>query len=74
LVGAGLLGSEVQSLAEITDGQGSVIGVALLRVDGPPFCVWVEDDEFSWGDEAALRSTLLADGARPAIGGALQLS
>lgn len=69
-----LRGAAVQSLAEITDGQGSVIGLALLRGGEPPFCIWVEDDEFTWGDEAALEAAVLEDGAGGVIGAELRLS
>ena len=73
-LGAGLRDAEVRSLSKITDGQGSVIGIALLRADGPPFCIWVEDDEFTWGDEAALQAATFPDGMRATIGGEVQLS
>lgn len=74
MLAPGMRGTAVESLAEVRDGQGGIIGVALLRAGAPSFCIWVEDDEFTCGDEAALKAAVLEDGAGGKVGGPLRLT
>jgi len=67
-VSPALRNREIGAPRVIHDGGGRPIGLALPFVRGGAFCLWVNDDEFYWGDEAALRSAAFTEGVRPVIG------
>jgi hypothetical protein len=66
-----LRGSEIEAVRIIHDEEGRLVGLALARPDRDAFCIWVDDDEFRWGDEGALSAGSFREGDRPAIGPAL---
>ena len=66
-----LRGAAVGEPRLIHDGRGSPIGLAVPRVGGGTFCLWVNDDEFYWGDEDALEAEDFPEDVRPTIGGEL---
>jgi hypothetical protein len=73
-LGASLRDSETGEARLIRLARGEPIGLALPRPDGSAFCIWVNDDEFYWGDEVALGSEDFAACDPPAIGGELDWS
>lgn len=58
---------EVDELRIIRNAARMSIGLALLRTGFPAFCIWVNDDEFAWGDAAALGKADFAEGTNPVI-------
>ena len=66
-----LRGAEVAEPRLIHDGRGSPIGLALPRRRGGTLCLWVNDDEFYWGDEDALEAAQFPEDVCPTIGGEL---
>jgi hypothetical protein len=46
-----LADSEIGAVRRIDNEEGRPIGVALVRADAAPFCIWVAEDEFRWGDD-----------------------
>jgi hypothetical protein len=45
-----LKGASVGPPLAIRNLRGKLIGIALLRSGNDLFCVWINDDEFHWGD------------------------
>jgi hypothetical protein len=70
-LGPNLRGVEIASVRAIEQAEGSITGLALIRADGPAFCIWVNDDEFRWGDAAALAAADRSTGRRSRFGAAL---
>lgn len=48
---------------------GRLIGLALPRPHGAPFCIWINGDEIRWGPQGALREDDWVDGGIPALAG-----
>ncbi|HEX6374558.1 MAG TPA: hypothetical protein VFZ91_02450 [Allosphingosinicella sp.] len=63
-----LRGAAIETLRTIGDGEGRTLGLALIRPGDHPFCIWVDDDEFYWGEEPILMAALLRKGVRARIG------
>ena len=63
-----LSGAQLEAVRRIEDGEGRLLGVALMRRPQGPFCIWIEDDEFYWGSEPALKSAPFPEGLHPVIG------
>lgn len=66
-----LRGGEIESVRAIEDSEGLAVGLALLRRDSSPFCIWVNDDDFHWAAGPALEGVVTPGGGRARIGGPL---
>ena len=49
-------------------GDTNPIGLALLRSGRKIFCLWINNDEYCWGDEAALGAGSFPHGEKATIG------
>lgn len=63
-----LRGDDIAAVRAIEEAERRTIGLALIRRNARAFCIWVNDDEFHWGDESALAGAVLPGGGRGRIG------
>ena len=53
-----LRGAPIAALHAVGEDRDRLLGVVLDRAGGAPFCIWIDDDEFYWGSEADLKSSM----------------
>jgi hypothetical protein len=70
-LGPSLRGQAIGTPRIIQDQAGAPIGLALPRPGQMAFCLWINDDVFCWGDEAALAAAPFPEGTKATIGGFL---
>ena len=70
-LGPELRGQAIGSPRIILDPDSGPIGLALPRPGRSAFCLWINDDAFCWGDEAALEAASFPEGIKATIGGPL---
>lgn len=51
----------------IRNPAGRLIGLALPRLDGEQFCIWINGDEIRWGSEAGLKADYRVGGPTPRL-------
>ncbi|HYI41171.1 MAG TPA: hypothetical protein VE053_12720 [Allosphingosinicella sp.] len=57
--------------AAIRSSAGRLIGLAVPRPGGEPFCIWINGDAFRWGPQAGIEEDYWVDDDIPALGGPL---
>ena len=65
--------AELDALVSIQDAAERVIGVALIRKQTEPYCIWVDGDELIFGGLSALEAWFESGPVRPKLGGAMRL-
>jgi hypothetical protein len=63
-----LAGAELRAARLVENREGHTMGLVLQRPDAPDFYIWIQDDEFHWGEEPALKAACSPDRARVKVG------